>query len=67
MLIYYIIITQMLVFYITEIYLKIYLYYKCMGKIIQKVWKTGRGQMQITIPKKSGIKPGDYVEVRKVK
>lgn len=35
-------------------------------KIIRKVWKNQREQLLITIPKDSGIKDGDYVEIRKV-
>lgn len=38
------------------------------GKVIRKVWKkTSNGQLLISIPTTSGIKPGDYVEVKKVK
>ena len=37
-------------------------------KIIQKVWKNkSNNQKLITIPKDSGIKEGDYVEIKKVK
>lgn len=37
-------------------------------RIIRKVWQTGKHkQLIITIPSDSGIKKGDYVEVRKVK
>ena len=38
------------------------------SRVIKKVWvqKANNNQMLITIPKWSGIKPGDYVEVTKV-
>lgn len=39
-----------------------------MKKVIRKVWKNkGTDQLLITIPKDSGIKEGDYVEIKKVK
>lgn len=37
-------------------------------KIIRKVWMTSSTkQLMITIPNDSGIKKGDYVEIKKVK
>jgi len=37
-------------------------------RIIRKVWEhKATKQLLITIPKKSNIKKGDYVEVKKVK
>lgn len=37
-------------------------------KIIMRVWKNkGNSQLLITIPKDSGIKEEDYVEIKKVK
>ena len=35
--------------------------------IIRKVWKRKNpGQLMVTIPSESGIKEGDYVEIRKI-
>jgi hypothetical protein len=37
-------------------------------RVIRKVWKNRlNNQLLITIPNDSGIKEGDYVEVKKVK
>jgi len=37
-------------------------------KTIMKVWKNkGNNQLLVTIPKYSGIKEEDYVEIKKVK
>lgn len=37
-------------------------------KIIRRVWRKKKiNQLLITIPRDSGIKEGDYVEVKKVK
>lgn len=36
-------------------------------KIIMRVWENkGNKQLSITIPKRSRIRKGDYVEIRKV-
>jgi len=37
-------------------------------KTIMKVWENkGNKQLLVTIPKDSGIKKGDYVEIKRVK
>jgi hypothetical protein len=38
-----------------------------MEKLICKIWKAQKkGQLFVTIPRKCGLKPGDYVTIRKV-
>jgi len=37
-------------------------------RIIRKVWSQGKAnQLMVGIPKDSGIKKGDYVEIKKVR
>lgn len=44
------------------------LYSRDSMRIIQLVWiNKANGQKLVTIPKKSKIEPGDYVEIKKVK
>ena len=40
---------------------------KLKNRVIRRVWlDKGKNQMHITIPNDSDIKPGEYVEVKKV-
>jgi hypothetical protein len=35
-------------------------------EVIRKAWSGGNKQILVSIPKISGIKPGDYVKIKKV-